>query len=916
MLGLAAPAQVPRAAADEAPDLSGIWEVTGDTRLYGHFRFFVDMQRMRFSDGRPGWEAIKRTDTRNVPAREVHFRGYVDTLRYNGITRHLLFANVQVAFPGFLSPRMEEHIFEVSAEQARLATQVSSVILDSVDARGNETLGTDRWVYKKWDLRTFQIAAPQVRDYAFAIEANRLRQEIAENERDLETLSRRMENREAELARIIADDRTGEQAARLLREKNAALERFMQAQRPAAAEPPPVPQPLRRMNEHLAFLKGEKTSVEDRIVALNRAQPAERDRLFARLAGIEQQIADTEAAMRRIAREEGVEIPKDGAPTPSSPEALAVAERAYQDAFRRWYEQDQRNRARPDRVNDLNRELTELRARQSALQEAVAEKGQRMKGYENGRQISGIIVADEQGTVNGASIPGSTILEVVPSDIDLDLTDMREQYEKLRDEFQAIEKIRSDNLARFNAVSDEITALREELISVIRSSAYKQAAVELVGNLASAAISGATGGLASAAVDAVFTVAWTCAWNEDCVAFTNYDETAMQKVFDDKRDELLAEHPLDENATCSFLPDLEPVDGQNRLPAWAREPQPGETQEPLLRAIEVSGNTAQRANIHNGTMTVLSGTGMSAREGTLIAGERQFRVWYQGRIRDMLVQMQANVAMREAQMRAIRQSLGRASRQVAWDEASHAARSAMVAAARHVLSDPNASTAAAARAQRILQEIWPKVQEAELLGRIDVKKGFERFEALDRTIKEQTEELAKLEGKLAKLSGSFKQKLALAGLNVVAGIAIGLTKSAFQERFKEQERDHWARVFAKQIEASVYFRAYQRASCLYWTRLDQIAWLQRLYAPLYFAYDQNKDLQVLTDHSFSDDQSLLVFVSTRNGDFSLGSRTTIGGIACRRISATACRIGAEAWVNLRERRPTLEFVVDLEPRRE
>lgn len=911
LLALATPQRV---LANDGPDLTGIWEVVGDTRLYGHFRFFVDIRPMRFSSGRSGWEAVKRTDTRNVPARELHFRGYVDTLRVRGSVRHLLFAEVQVAFPGFVSPRMEEHIFEIAPGSVELSTEVSSVILDSVDARGNESLGSDRWTYRKWDLHSFRIQAPEVRDFTFHARAKELRAEIDREQRQLHDLDERIAAREAELAGVIADDRAGAEAARLLKAKNAALERFMDVRKSKPPDPPPVHERLRPMNDHLRYLRSEKAGVEDRIVALNGGQARERDRLLARLASIDRQIADARAAIRRIASEEGIELPRASAPRAPSPERIAEAERAYEHAFRQWYEQAGRNSDRPRRIAEIGADLDRLRGEAAGLREAIAEKGARMKGYENGRQIAGVIVAVEEGAQAGRAVPGPVVLEVIPSDADLDLAEIRKEYETRRDEFHEIERIRADNFARFNAISAEISDLRETLVVKIMNSAYKQAAVELVGNLASAAVSGATGGLAGAVADAVFTVAWTCAWNEDCVAFTNYDETRMEQVFEERRAELLARDSIDENASCSFLPGLEPVDDAgNRLSEWVRAPKADRSDEPVLRAVEVSGS-AQRVDISNGVMTTMGAFAMSVREGALVAGEEQFRVWFEGRIRDMLVQKHANVLLREAQMRSIRASLVRTSEEVFWAEVSHTARSAMVDAARRVLADPNASAAAAANAQQILQQYWPMVRDAELLGRIDVRKGFERFEALDSAIRSQTDELARLEGKLAKVSGALRTKIALAGLNVVAGVAIGLTKSALQSTFKEDERDHWARVFAKQIEASFHFKAYQRASCLYWARLDQIAWLQRFYAPLFFAYDQNKDLKVLTDRTFTDDQSLLVYVSTRSGDFGLGSRTRIGGVACRRISANACRIDAGEWAQLGERRPTLEFVIDLEPR--
>lgn len=899
----------------EAPDLTGVWEVTGDTQLYGQFRFFVEIRKGRDSAGRETWDAVKRTGTPNVPASETHFRAHMTEDASGGQTRYLLTAEVRVAFPGFLHPVWEEHAFWATPTELTLASDVPGPVITHTDAEGNIQLASDKWKYTKWNGREFRIQPPEVNDYAFTIKTRELQREIADKEHAITSAQARIAEREAELARILHDDPERKREAQLLKEKDAAYDRWQEAKGGTAPPKPPPPANLQRMMDHLASLEARKSQTEDQIIAANAAgDAAMRDQLFRVLASIEQQIADTKAAIRRIASETGYDL-SDPVKT-VDPAAIAAAEEAYNAAFRAWYLQNRSNEDREPRAAEISTGLERLRADVARLNAEVAALRETAKGYGNGRQLSRVSVLVAEPASNGAFAARRTVFDLAPSDADLDLEELTRNYRTKRDEFREIEQQRAAFLNQFNTIQQQIIEKNDELVGAIITSGYKQAVVEAGAFLASVAISWGTGGAGGALIDAIAQLGFTCAFNKDCVAFENFDESNMQRSFVQKRDELLAEHPLDENETCSFLPGLQAIDGEHRLAEFARVKVPDKV-ELGFQLFEVSGTASQR--LGTGATTVLTAAGSSVKEALTEVGGTKLVVWYQKDIAEELIKQEYLAAVRQAQIESIRLTLGRSSRQVAADAAAYETAKRLIREAEGVIADPAASRAAKALAQETLEKLLPQVRQADLLGKIDVRKGFERWAQLDAKLADEARKLKGLQWRggqaesAFKGSASVKSAIAKAGVNVLAGIMIGLGKNAWQDHIKQRERDLWAEIFTKQIEASVYFQAYQRVSCLYWTRLDQIAWIQRQFAPIYFSYVQNHDLFILRDDPFTDDESLLVAVEVRGGPARLGSRTEIGGIPCRRVDATNCRIAASEWAKLRDRAPTLPFRITLEP---
>ncbi len=913
LLSLAAPAAVAET------DLSGVWEVEGTTRAYGHFRFFV-----RVEPQGDGFVATKISPSRFVPANRRHFIGRVrgDSLE----------ARVQVALPRFDQPEWHEHRFELVRDDAGGVSRMVLVTGESVAETGGGTVA-DQWRYVRWPGTRYRLRTPSLSLAAYESDRMGARADLAHLEREIalvdETLAdyrRRSDEARRRMAALAPEVERRRQAYDAAREAWAAARRA-EPEGPADVAPEDLPAPLRTLQRQRQAARAEAERLKQRILDLRagrlQAGPNALTALFDNLDATEASLRRIESAIARRRAELGLE-PERPADPAQRQRRLAALEQAFDAAGDALLAAEQAHR-RPvselklvaGLVEAATREREEKERRRQAL---LA----RLKFLDRDQHLARIEVRA------GLGAAARTVMEVAPSGLDKDLRALKAALDEVGGQAARLAAVRADIRRNFEARFDEVTALRDSLRRMIWRNALEMAALEAVTKLGEYGVSFATGGPVGLAVDMVSTPLFQFALHDDGVVFENYDEGALQRAYRQavERQEDAAPDPEE---SCKV----------------AQEKVRTALSYGAMRAmIDASagpahGNRAQRlpnAAVH--ALQALHNLGADAavqmRFDAAVRGQQQAL--------EELVRRRAAAAGGETLAR-----LGAIAREVADESLDIASRTAAATRFRRLLGNlagPDAGSGPARQTIEELARLGERLAAAERLAaqgategeRVAARRAQQRLLAsmarrqgeglraladgsahidwdrallyardVQEQITRETAKLARLETRLAQASkGGAKGTAA----SVAVGLVFSLAKDANMQRLQRQERALWERVFQIEIEQSVRFRAWGHANCLYWAAQDHHNRLRRHYMTLYNAYDPETGFRVLAEDAFFDHERLDVRLVY---DPPAAQRLTveIGGVACRQDRRAGCAMPAGALAG--RPGPYLDFEIAVAP---
>ena len=125
--------------------------------------------------------------------------------------------------------------------------------------------------------------------------------------------------------------------------------------------------------------------------------------------------------------------------------------------------------------------------------------------------------------------------------------------------------------------------------------------------------------------------------------------------------------------------------------------------------------------------------------------------------------------------------------------------------------------------------------------------------------------------------------------SVVASLVFAVALDANMNRLQRQEQELWLEIFAAEVQQTLLFKAWQRATCIEWALEDQLATLLRYYSQLYAAYDPETGFAMLRSQPVPDNASLslrLIYEPM----LEQGLETKVGTVACPQDTQAGCRI--------------------------
>ena len=115
------------------------------------------------------------------------------------------------------------------------------------------------------------------------------------------------------------------------------------------------------------------------------------------------------------------------------------------------------------------------------------------------------------------------------------------------------------------------------------------------------------------------------------------------------------------------------------------------------------------------------------------------------------------------------------------------------------------------------------------------------------------------------------------------------------------------------LSQSLRFKAWQRASCIFWAVHDAYNAQRRMYAKIYGAYDPETGFDVKQNDPFKDHQQLnikLVYEPVK----AQGMRAKVGTVNCPESSRNTCRIASRGLAG--QQGPHLRLDINLSPEHE
>ncbi len=156
----------------------------------------------------------------------------------------------------------------------------------------------------------------------------------------------------------------------------------------------------------------------------------------------------------------------------------------------------------------------------------------------------------------------------------------------------------------------------------------------------------------------------------------------------------------------------------------------------------------------------------------------------------------------------------------------------------------------------------------------------------------------------------LRNSLKGAAASVAASLVFAVVLDANMNRLQRQEQELWKEIFAAEVQQTLLFKAWQRATCIEWALEDQLATLLRYYNQLYAAYDPETGFEMLMSQPVPDNASLslrLVYEPQLEQVLEI----EIGGVACPQNTQAGCRLTSGSLVGLKG--PYLAVDIALRP---
>lgn len=954
VLGTSLHAAIPHTAF--ATDLKGIWEVDGFTNDYGAFRFFIDVKK----DGSQ-WVATKLNSSRFVPRGREHFRGTVSEDALN--------ARVQIALPGFREYEWRRHTFELVRDSTEKVTRINltSGQTHYSGADGERSI-QDQWTYRRWPDGQFRLLSPKVVNWGYQGARNDAKTGLNRNAQSTEGWQTSLQQADQRLtaARTAFSNAHGVRLARQKVWESAWLERVKARRRIGQDEALDTTNLPGRLRVLYRNLEAEKASIRrsEKIILdhqnnVARQAAATIATLFSGIDSSRANIRRLRSTIESVRQELGLGAERNL--EQEQRDAAADAQRKYDRSIQPYYDA---RLAESLAKTELELALGQVELAQKELAKLAEEKSKledRLKLLDDEGNLVRI-----EGYVDGD--PEKTVYQAVPSGLDVELRRLREvlgKSKELLDKAQAERKKHFDN---FKAKVDEGTQLRNEVAELIWDNALKMAGTNLVTKSAEFGIAFATGGPVGLAIEMVATPVFQNVFNEQRgsinsatdlvtnggVIFTNYDETRMQNAFRRSMNDASAREP-DPEAACRGL-NLQ-IEQQFRQQVF----NPGVVNAQVQRAFRSVAPANSGANTplatpfadwqHQSMQTL----GLIAKEAT-ISGLNKVKILQSGYDR---AQQRANARVAGRVGLAVQQEgmqqLAQLDSKIASQTATAAERSTAVAQRAQLLQrlagdSPDLAQQLGRNAQQI-EDLVRRIGKAQaiiadeaasagykaaarnrmasMLARLGQEQGATRTAIgsaaahinWGRTLAHQTQLMDDLAKELAKLSRierlGAKLKLRNTGrgtaVSIVTSLVFGAANNWNQGRLQEQERALWHRIFSAELEQSLRFKVWQRASCIYWAVHDAYNAQRRMYAKIYGAYDPETGFDVKQNDPFKDHQQLnikLVYEPVKTQ----GMRAKVGTVNCPESSRNTCRIAPRGLAG--QQGPHLPLDINLSPEQE
>lgn len=146
--------------------------------------------------------------------------------------------------------------------------------------------------------------------------------------------------------------------------------------------------------------------------------------------------------------------------------------------------------------------------------------------------------------------------------------------------------------------------------------------------------------------------------------------------------------------------------------------------------------------------------------------------------------------------------------------------------------------------------------------------------------------------------------------SVAASLVFAVALDANMSRLQQQEQDLWKEIFATEIQQTLLFKAWQRATCIEWALEDQFDELRRYYNALYAAYDPETGFATVESKTVPDNASLdlrLIYEPA----LEQGLETKVGEAVCPQTTQAGCRIASGGLIG--QQGPYLAVDIGLKP---
>lgn len=215
--------------------------------------------------------------------------------------------------------------------------------------------------------------------------------------------------------------------------------------------------------------------------------------------------------------------------------------------------------------------------------------------------------------------------------------------------------------------------------------------------------------------------------------------------------------------------------------------------------------------------------------------------------------------------------------------------------------------------QPLVRRIQERMASAEAALRnsasqINWPRALEHQTSLQRTLARELDNLGRVSQAAAR--AGFRNSIKGSAASVAASLVFAVLLDANMSRLQRQEQEQWKEIFAAEIQQTLLFKAWQRATCIEWALEDQLAALQRFYSQLYNAYDPETGFQTLASEGVPDNASLSLRL-VYEPPLEQGLETKVGTAACPQDTRAGCRIAAGGLVD--QEGPYLAVDVGLRP---